>query len=167
VITPAYVQTMARYNRWQNQSIYAAADTLTDGQRKEPRGAFFGSLHGTLNHLLCGDMMWMNRFAGTPRPRARNTQETASEHEHWADLKAARVTFDQTIIDWADGLTSDWLAGDMVWYSGIKKRELTRPKWLLVAHFFNHQTHHRGQAHCLLTQFGAKPDDTDLPFMPE
>jgi uncharacterized damage-inducible protein DinB len=157
---------MARYNRWQNRSIYDGGDKLSDAQRKENRGAFFGSLHGTLNHLLCGDMLWMHRFAGTPPPRARNTAETMNEHESWADLKAARAAVDETVIKWTDGLTPDWLAGDLTWYSGVMARDMTAPKWLLVTHFFNHQTHHRGQAHCLLTQFGVTPEDTDLPFMP-
>ena len=70
MITPDYVRTMADYNRWQNRNLYGAADTLTDPQRKEPRGAFFGSIHATLNHVLWGDQIWMSRFAGTPKPKA-------------------------------------------------------------------------------------------------
>ena len=70
MITPAYVRKMAAYNRWQNQNLYGTADKLTDEQRKLPRGAFFGSIAGTLNHLLWADQLWMSRFAGTPRPKA-------------------------------------------------------------------------------------------------
>jgi uncharacterized damage-inducible protein DinB len=76
------------------------------------------------------------------------------------------VAFDETIIEWAERLEPQWLAGDLTWYSGAMGRELTKPRALLVAHMFNHQTHHRGQVHCLLTQFKRKPDATDLPFMP-
>ncbi len=75
MITPEYVRTMAAYNRWQNQNLYGAADELSDAQRKEQRGAFFGSIHGTLSHLLWGDQIWMSRFAGTPRPKAAGIPE--------------------------------------------------------------------------------------------
>ena len=68
------------------------------------------------------------------------------------------------MIAWADGLDTSWLAGDLTYYSGGAKRDITRPKWLLVTHMFNHQTHHRGQVHCMLTQAGGKPHDTDLPL---
>jgi uncharacterized damage-inducible protein DinB len=70
-------------------------------------------------------------------------------------------------VDWADGLGPAWLEGDLTWYSGAAKRELTRPKWVLLAHFFNHQTHHRGQVHCMLTQAGGRPQATDLMIMPD
>ncbi len=89
MITSDYVRTMASYNRWQNESLYGAADTLTDAQRKEQRGAFFGSIHGTLNHLLWGDQMWMSRFAGTPRPKGKRPADSTAECETWDDLKAS------------------------------------------------------------------------------
>ena len=70
-------------------------------------------------------------------------------------------------IEWADKLEPDWLAANLTWYSFGAGREITQPKWLLVTHMFNHQTHHRGQVHCMLTQAGGKPHDTDLPLMAE
>ena len=164
MITPDFVRTMARYNRWQNRSIYGAAGTLADAQRKANRDAFFGSIHGTLNHLLFGDQIWMSRFAGTPRPKAAGIPDSVSMYESWGDLKRERTAFDEVIIGWAEKLDPAWLEGDLKWFSGASKRELTKPKGMLVAHFFNHQTHHRGQVHCLLTQCGARPGDTDLPF---
>ncbi len=164
MITPDYVRAMAGYNRWQNESIYGAADTLSDAERKQQRGAFFGSIHGTLNHLLWGDRMWMSRFAGTPKPSAPSIPASVAMHEAWADLVRERQAFDQVVQDWADGVAADWLRGDLTWFSGAAGREITRPKWLLVTHMFNHQTHHRGQVHCMLTQCGAKPGATDLPF---
>jgi uncharacterized damage-inducible protein DinB len=167
MITPDYARAMAVYNRWQNRSLYREADALTDAERKEPRGAFFGSIHGTLSHLLFGDQIWMHRFAGTPAPKVKSIAESVSAIPDWADLKQQRGAFDEVIIDWAERLDPDWLAGDLTWYSGALGREATKPRALLVIHFFNHQTHHRGQVHCLLTQFKRKPDDTDLPFMPE
>ena len=164
MITSDYVRTMASYNRWQNESLYGAAGTLTDAQRKEQRGAFFGSIHGTLNHLLWADQMWMSRFAGTPKPKAPGIPVSTEMFESWDDLKRERVAFDQVIIDWAARIGSEWLDGDLTWFSGAAGREVTKPKGLLVTHLFNHQTHHRGQVHCMLTQCGLKPGATDLPF---
>ena len=164
MITVAYLRTMADYNRWQNENLYGAADGLTDAQRKEQRGAFFGSIHATLNHLLWGDQIWMSRFAGTPKPKAAGIPESVAMYESWDDLKRERRAFDRVIVDWAGRLDPAWLEGDLTWFSGASGREVTRPKSLLVTHMFNHQTHHRGQVHCLLTQFGAKPGVTDLPF---
>ena len=165
MIDPGYVQRMARYNRWQNENLYGVADTLTDAERRRERGAFFGSIHATLNHLLWGDQIWMSRLAGSPRPEG-GIPESVSRHAQWSDLKRERGAFDQTIIDWADHLDPAWLAGDLTWYSLAAKTELSNPRWLLVTHMFNHQTHHRGQTHCMLTQAGGKPKDTDLPLMP-
>lgn len=164
MITTEYVCTMASYNRWQNESLYGAAGTLSDAQRKEPRGAFFGSIHGTLNHLLWGDQMWMSRFAGTPKPKASGIPGSTDMFETWDDLEREREAFDQVISNWADKLEPTWLEGDLTWFSGAAGREMTKPKWMLVTHLFNHQTHHRGQVHCMLTQCGLKPGATDLPF---
>jgi len=165
MITPAYVRTMAAYNRWQNENLYGAADGLSEVERNAPRGAFFGSIHGTLNHLLWGDQTWMSRFAGMPTPKAKGIRDSIAMYEDWAELRSARKAFDETIVGWADGLEAAWLEGDLTWFSGAAGREVTKPKGLLVAHMFNHQTHHRGQVHCLLTQCGVKPGDTDMPFM--
>jgi uncharacterized damage-inducible protein DinB len=165
MITAAHAQLMARYNRWQNENLYGAADTLTDAQRKEDRGAFFGSIHGTLNHLLWADQIWMHRFAGTPNPKAGSIPESVASFEAWNDLKRERIAFDEVIFDWAEKLDPKWLEGDLTWYSGAAKREITKPKWIILTHMFNHQTHHRGQVHCLLTQFGVRPGPTDIPVM--
>jgi uncharacterized damage-inducible protein DinB len=166
MITPDYARAMAAYNRWQNRSLYREADALTDAERKQPCGAFFGSIHGTLSHLLFGDQIWMHRFAGTPAPKAKSIAESVSAIPDWADLKQQRIAFDEVIIGWADRLDPDWLTGDLAWFSGALGREVTKPRSLLVAHFFDPPTYHRGQVHCLLTQFKRKPDGTDLPFMP-
>lgn len=162
MISPAYAQMMARYNSWQNQSLYAAADQLTDAERHQDRGAFWASIHGTLKHVLWGDQTWMSRFADTPPPVAPNEPASAHDLATWDGLKRARVDFDETIETWADGLSDAWLGQDLTWYSGAAGRDVTRPKWILVTHFFNHQTHHRGQVHGMLTAAGTRPDDTDL-----
>jgi uncharacterized damage-inducible protein DinB len=164
MITVGYVRAMAEYNRWQNENQYGAADGLDDAARKAPRGAFFGSIHATLNHLLWGDQMWMSRFAGTPKPRVPSIPESVGMFESWDELKRERTAFDEVILGWAGKLDPAWLEGDLKWFSGALGRETTKPKWLLVTHMFNHQTHHRGQVHCMLTQAGVKPGTTDLPF---
>lgn len=165
MIDPSYARTMARYNRWQNQSLYDAASTLDDAVRRAERGAFFGSIHGTLNHLLWADQAWLNRLTDTPPPRSRSIKDSISLHEGWDELRSARKAFDETIITWADALDEASLAGDLSWHSASAGRLMTTPRALAVAHMFNHQTHHRGQVHCMLTQCGARPDDTDLPIL--
>lgn len=165
MIDTAYVQCMARYNRWQNGSLYGAAATLGDIERRRERGAFFGSIHKTLNHILWGDTMWMHRFAGTPKPNV-GIKDSGSLNEHWDDLVAARQAADTQIENWAETLDADWLKGDLTWHSAALGADISRPVWLLVTHFFNHQTHHRGQVHAMLTAAGAKPDDTDLMLLP-
>jgi len=161
-----YLQHMARYNRWQNGSLYAVADALPDDERRRERGAFFGSIQATLNHLLWADRIWMGRFAGTPRP-AGGIPESVSLYELWEDLKRERVAFDAVIVDWSDRLDLNWLEGDLSWYSDATKRDMTKPRSVLVTHFFNHQTHHRGQVHCMLTQAGAKAHVSDYMAMPQ
>ncbi len=95
MITPAYAQTMARYNSWQNSSLYREAARLSDGERKADRGAFFKSIHGTLSHLLTGDQIWMHRFAGTPSPRANSIAESPSVYPNFSELAGERQIFDQ------------------------------------------------------------------------
>ena len=165
MIDAAYVQRMARYNRWQNESLYGAADTVSDAERRRARGAFFGSIHATLNHLLWGDRIWMSRLAGTAKPKG-GIPQSVSLYDDWDDLKRERAAFDTVIVDWADRLEDASLEGELAYYSGAIKADLRKPKWLLVTHMFNHQTHHRGQVHCMLTQAGSKPGDTDLPLLP-
>ena len=165
MIDKSYLREMARYNRWQNENLYGAAEALSDAERKRERGAFFGSIHGTLNHILWGDRAWMYRFAGMPKVTV-GIKGSADIYADWNELKRERAAFDGVIADWADGLDPKWLEGDLTWFSGAMQREMTMPKWILVTHMFNHQTHHRGQVHGMLTAAGAKPGDTDLPFMP-
>jgi uncharacterized damage-inducible protein DinB len=166
MITREYLQMMARYNAWQNESVYRAADRLPTSERTRDCGAFLGSVQGTLCHVLFGDQAWMHRFAGTPAPKAKTIAESATAIEGWEQLKRERVLFDRVIAEWADTVVMTWFSGDLTWYSGALGRDVTRPRAMLVVHLFNHQTHHRGQVHCLLTQSGIKPDDTDIPFMP-
>jgi uncharacterized damage-inducible protein DinB len=165
MITAEFARTMAAYNSWQNRSLYAAAATLDDGARRLDRGAFWRSIHGTFNHLLWGDRMWMSRFDGWPAP-ALAIRDSHTLVDDFASLLAQRVEADGRIAAWAARLEDRDLAGPLTWFSGSAGREMTKPRALLVAHMFNHQTHHRGQAHAMLTAAGARPEATDLPWMP-
>jgi uncharacterized damage-inducible protein DinB len=167
MIDPAYVQRMARYNRWQNQNLYGVADTLGDAERRRERGAFFGSIHSTLSHLRWADQIWMSRFRSDVERPQGGIPESVSLYSDWDELKRERTSFDDTIVVWADSVDPTWLKSDLTYYSGAMKRELSKPVWQLVTHYFNHQTHHRGQVHCMLTQAGGKPQTTDLPGLPE
>jgi uncharacterized damage-inducible protein DinB len=166
MIGPTYVQRMARYNRWQNENLYGVAESLSPEEREKERGAFFGSIHKTLSHLLWADRVWMNRFTDQPRPPG-GIPDSVTLYPDWRALSDERARFDQLIIAWADGIDQAWLAGDQTYRSGAAGRDLTRPRWLIVTHMFNHQTHHRGQVHCMLTQAGGKPHDTDFPLTPQ
>jgi uncharacterized damage-inducible protein DinB len=164
VISPDHARLMARYNRWQNTSLYGAAATLSDDARRQDRGAFFGSIHGTLSHLLWGDSIWMHRFAGSERPQG-GIAESPTLHADWEALAASRKAMDEAIVAWADQMPPDWPAGTLTWITSSTGRDMTRSNGLLAMHFFNHQTHHRGQVHAMLTAAGAKPEVTDLVFM--
>jgi uncharacterized damage-inducible protein DinB len=161
LVTPTFVCTMAAYNAEMNRRLYAAAERVPDHERRRDRGAFWGSLHGTLCHLLWGDQAWMSRFDGWPKPSVIQ-KESATLVDHFDDLKRQRIDADQRISDWAGRVTEQWLAEDQTWFSPSANKELRKPRSFLVAHFFNHQTHHRGQAHAIITACGEKTGDTDL-----
>lgn len=166
MISVDHVRTMARYNAWQNCSLYAAADSLSEAERLKERGAFFGNIHCTLSHLVWGDRQWMSRFAPSQVEKPPTLVRTGGgNYPDWADLKQQRTAFDTVLTGWADAMDPSWLYGDLTWYSGIVKAEVTKPRWVLVTHMYNHQAHHRGQVHAMLTAAGAKPDDTDLMLM--
>lgn len=164
MITPQWVRLMAAYNAEMNRRLYAAADRLTPEQRIEDRGAFFGSVQGTLSHLLWGDRVWMHRFDGWEKPPG-GIAASPTLYADWVALKRARAETDAGIEGWASRVDPAWLASRLSWFSPGMGRDITRPNAILVTHFFNHQTHHRGQVHALLTGFGEKTGDTDLPFV--
>jgi uncharacterized damage-inducible protein DinB len=161
LVTPAYVRTMAAYNAEMNRRLYDAAARIPDDARRQERGAFWGSLHGTLCHLVWGDQMWMSRFDGWEKPAVIQKQSAAMVEDFDA-LRRQRVDADARISDWAGRVTDEWLAGELKWFSPSANQELSKPRSFLVTHFFNHQTHHRGQAHALITACGEKTGDTDL-----
>ena len=166
MIGPEHARAMARYNTWQNRSLYAAAEAIGEAERRRDRGAFFGSIHATLSHLMWADHMWMSRFDRWEKPGV-GIPESGRWIDDWTELKSRRRIADARIVRWAEHLAQADLAGDLAWWSGAANREMGKPRWLLVTHFFNHQTHHRGQVHAMLTAAGAQPEDTDLFLMPD
>ncbi len=163
MISGEYCQGMARYNQWQNQSLYREAARLSDLQRREDRGVFFKSIHRTLCHILCADHIWMHRFDGWEIPKARGS-DSPDWITSWDDLHALRVASDERLISWASGLNAYILAGNLTWRFGGKTTDNSALMWGLVVHMFNHQTHHRGQVHAMLTGFDMRPDETDINF---
>lgn len=168
MISLQYAQLMARYNQWMNGKIYAACEQLTDAERKADRGAFFKSIHSTLNHLIWGDTMWLGRFVqdtalAKEYPKAALATDLYAE---WHALKTARASMDADILARAAALDPEWLARDFSWHSVLTKSTHTKPAWLLATHLFNHQTHHRAQVTTLLSQQGIDTGATDLMLMP-
>ena len=151
----------AHYNRWANTLLYDAAAQLSDAEFHESRGAFFGSLRNTLNHLLVADRMWMHRFTGTGEAAAILN---AIPHDALADLRATRETEDQRIIDWVETLDDAQLAADITYSPVTRPGAITHPLRAAVAQFFNHQTHHRGQCHMTLTALGKPSLELDLIY---
>ena len=154
----SHFQMLARYNALANEKLYTACARLSDSERKQRRQAFFTSIHGTLNHILLGDRIWLARFAGQQAP---STGLDTVLYEEFEALLAARRTEDARIDAFADGLTEAFLAGSIRYVNNAGK-PCDDPMPLLVAHFFNHQTHHRGQVHDLLTQTEVPPPSLDL-----
>lgn len=159
---------MARYNRWMNERLYAVADNLGDAERKRDRGAFFGSIHGTLNHLLLADRIWLGRLIG-PAPVGAELGPggiRTLDQELYADfdeLRRERAKTDSELASHVATLTEDTLAGPLRFVRNGAPNEL--PLWHALAQLFNHQTHHRGQVTTLLMQAGKDPGVTDLVAM--
>jgi uncharacterized damage-inducible protein DinB len=163
MVDAEYCQTMAAYNGWMNRNLYDAAAQLSDTERKADRGAFFRSIHSTLDHILWGDRMWLARFNG----KSYTVGNVGIDlYDDFSELRHARQAMDGEISGWAAELDSAQLAGTLIWFSRIAQREFAQPRWLCVMQMFNHQTHHRGQVTTLLKQAGVDPGVTDLPRAP-
>ncbi len=158
-----YARQMAAYNRWVNEHLYASCAELSDADRKRDVGAFFKSVHGTLNHLLLGDRMWLARFM------AESFKVSTLGDELYADftaLRHERARTDQDLEAWAATLTPDQLAGELHYIGIAKPVPRHYPYWFALVHLFNHQAHHRGQITVMLTQLGVAPGATDLIALP-
>jgi uncharacterized damage-inducible protein DinB len=159
-MTPAaHYRMFGHYNAWANGRLYDAASRLSSEQYRADRGAFFKSVHGSLNHLLVTDRIWMQRFTG--EGEAPNRLD-AILFETLDSLRAAREAEDRRIIGFVEGLDERRIAGT------IKYRRVSTPEQIeqelapALAHWFNHQTHHRGQIHALLTGLVGKAPELDL-----
>ena len=164
------IALMANYNQWMNRKVYHAAAQLTDEALRRDRQAFFASIFGTLNHLALGDIVWLKRFATHPAGFSAlaplNTLATPANLKQLAfadlqELTALRVWVDQMIIDWAATLHDDDLDQQLSYHT-MAGDAASKPFFSLLVHFFNHQTHHRGQVTTLLSQAGQDVGDTDL-----
>ena len=167
---------LARYNAWFNERLYDACERLPLQERTRDCGAFFGSIHRTLNHLLWADRLWLRRFADQPVPfpalqpsllalPAGAVHETVL-HEDWSELRQARRQLDGAIERWIREMPTEFPLSTMR-YSNTKGIAREHPAWKALTHFFNHQAHHRGQVTTLLMQAGVDPGLTDLIAMPE
>lgn len=153
-----HFQLLAQYNTLVNQALYTACAELDDATRKQLRPAFFKSIHGTLNHILVGDRIWLNRFSSKIVP---STGLDVIPYDDFEELWQARVAEDERIRSFANGLSEATL-NQSIHYVNNAGFECTDPMSLLIAHFFNHQTHHRGQVHNLLCQTPVPPPSLDL-----
>jgi uncharacterized damage-inducible protein DinB len=157
----AHFDMFARYNTWANARLFDAARALSDADYRADRGAFFKSVHGTLNHLLVTDRVWIHRFTGAGTPPERLDLIL---FDTFASLDDARRDEDARIERYVLALTPDALAG-MISYRRVSTPELfTQPLAPALAHWFNHQTHHRGQTHALLTALTGRAPELDLLF---
>ncbi|WP_034854228.1 DinB family protein [Sinorhizobium sojae] len=156
-----HYRMFADYNRWANRRLYAAASELSDAEYRTDKGAFFGSLHATLNHILAADRIWMRRFTGEGEAP---TRLDATLHEDLASLEAARRAEDERIISYVDGLDEARLGAHFTYTPITMPGEIRQKLGPTLAHFFNHQTHHRGQAHATLTALGRPSLTLDLVF---
>ncbi len=154
----AHFRMLARYNRLANDRLYEACARLGEVELKRARPAFFGSIHGTLNHILLGDRIWLTRFAGEEVP---STGLDAILYEDFGALSAARREADARIEAFVGGLTEAFLAGTFR-YVNNEGTTFADPVAMLVGHLFNHQTHHRGQVTDMLMQTDVKPPVLDL-----
>jgi uncharacterized damage-inducible protein DinB len=157
-----YLRTLARYNAWANTRLYDAAVALGDAACRAPRpAAYFGSLLGTLNHVLVGDRVWLGRIEGVPSGIERLDRIL---HDDLPALRAAREACDRRIGEVLDRTTEADLAGLLRYRSITNPKDHEVPLGLVWGHVFNHQTHHRGQAHALIKDTGREPPALDLIY---
>jgi uncharacterized damage-inducible protein DinB len=155
-----HLRRMARYNAWANRRLYAACAELSEVAHHELRRAFFGSIHGTLNHLLITDWIWLARIEGKPNPQLRRLDDRP--FATLAELEQARLAEDARMIELVDGCAEGDLARAVRYRQITASGEFTTPLHLCWLHLFNHQTHHRGQVHDQLSQTEVAPPALDL-----
>ena len=153
----------AAYNEWMNERLYRVCAAIPDAQRKADRGAFFGSIHATLNHVLHADRIWLGRFHDDPPlPGALD----AILYEDFDELREARRRLDARVTAWVATLDDVTLSSPLTYTSVTDRARRITTLWLALTHFFNHQTHHRGQLTTLLAQLEVDYGVTDMIAMP-
>lgn len=150
---------LAAYNAWANARLYDAAAQLSTEEWQRDTGAFFRSLKGTLNHILATDRIWLKRMTG--KGDAPTTLD-AIVHDELARLRIAREFEDQRLLDWLGGLSDAEMRGRFTYLTLSDMRTMSQRLAPALAHLFNHQTHHRGQAHAILTMLGKPSVALDL-----
>jgi uncharacterized damage-inducible protein DinB len=156
-----HFQMMAAYNQWANELLYAAARGIPDEDYRLDRGAYFKSVHGTLNHILVADRIWMKRFTGEgDAPKKLDT----ILRDDLLRLTIEREREDQRIVHWIEGMDAKAISGRFTYTTVTDMRTVSQRLAPALAHFFNHQTHHRGQVHALMTGFGADAPALDLIY---
>jgi uncharacterized damage-inducible protein DinB len=155
-----YFHRFGRYNAWANRRLYEACAALSAPDYRAIRPSFFGSIHATLNHILVGDRVWMGRLEGVPSGIERLDQIL---YDEFADLRAAREIEDARILGFISGLGDEAIAGTLRYRTMADEAQETPLTWAL-AHFFNHQTHHRGQVHGMLSGTPVAPPPLDLIY---
>jgi uncharacterized damage-inducible protein DinB len=159
----SYFQQLAKYNQWANARLYEAVFELSDEIYRKPTGVFFVSLHGTLNHLVLTDRLWLKRLTGVGEELPNQLNAILFKHLH--ELAEARSAEDKRILDVIDGYQDGDLT-KMIKYANTSGKQFEAPLSDLLMHIFNHQTHHRGQAHsCLSILTGKEPPSLDLLAM--
>jgi len=155
-----YFQTLARYNRWANKKLYDVVETVSIEEFEKDSKAYFASMRGTLNHILFGDWAWTLRLKGKS---SAHLEMGKIYHPSFAALKKARLEADEDFLILLDDMNNDEISADLT-YRNIKGIEYVMPTHHVLAHVFNHGTHHRGQVHCLLTQAGIEAPSLDLIY---
>jgi uncharacterized damage-inducible protein DinB len=163
MVSIEYCQLLARYNRWMNERLYAVVSEFSVDERTRDRGAFFGSMHRTLNHVLWGDRIWLSRFTNQPYTVPAFGADLYAD---FAELTRERAATDTAILNWTGNLTPEWLAGSLEYRSASDGKLRRLARWIAATHMFQHATHHRGQLATLIKQAGKDTGVTDLPFMP-
>lgn len=156
-----YFRMFACYNRWANGCVYDAASALDKKAYNAQTGAYFTSMNGTLNHLLVADRIWMRRFTGEGSHPSELDAIIAPEFKA---LRRERRKEDDRIVNWVNDLDDNALAGRFSYTTITDMRTISQRLAPAMAHFFNHQTHHRGQAHMILSVLGRDPPSLDLLY---
>ena len=156
-----HFRMFAAYNRWANDLVYTIVGELSQEERDQDVGAFFKSVTGTLNHLLVADRIWMKRFTGEGTAPTRLDDILFPDFDQ---LSVARKAEDKRIVDWIGSLDESQFAGRFTYMTVSDMRTVSQRLAPALAHLFNHQTHHRGQVHTILTSLGKPAPSLDLIY---